>query len=158
MFNIGKEAGLEKNMIILAVSILLASLSVLVHYEFLVLIERVVMRKSIDIQTLSIHSRWLVCVVLLILLLAHTVEILLFAVTYQILGQGMDMGSIQGAQSEGFQSVVYFSFSSYTTLGTGDLFPVGALRILAGFEGLLGLLLIGWSASFLYLEMRALRF
>ena len=38
-------------------------------------------------------------------------------------------------------------------LGFGDVVPNGPLRLLAGAEALNGLLLIGWSASFLYLEM-----
>ncbi|EEB77646.1 hypothetical protein GPB2148_582 [marine gamma proteobacterium HTCC2148] len=48
---------------------------------------------------------------------------------------------------------VYFSFTTYTTLGMGDIEPIGDLRYLTGLESLTGLVLITWSASFLYLEM-----
>ena len=48
----------------------------------------------------------------------------------------------------------YFSFACYTSLGIGDIVPVGGLRLLAGIEALNGLMLIGWSASFLLVEMR----
>ncbi len=48
---------------------------------------------------------------------------------------------------------VYFSFTTYTTLGFGDVVPHGELRYLTGLEALTGLLLITWTASFLYLEM-----
>jgi len=48
---------------------------------------------------------------------------------------------------------LYFSAETYTSLGFGDVVPDGPLRLLAGAEALNGLLLIGWSASFLYLEM-----
>ena len=48
---------------------------------------------------------------------------------------------------------VYFSFTTYTTLGFGDIEPFGDLRYLTGLESLPGLVLITWSASFLYLEL-----
>jgi hypothetical protein len=49
---------------------------------------------------------------------------------------------------------IYFSASVFTTLGFGDLSPVGPIRFVAGTEALTGLVLIGWSASFTYLEMQ----
>ena len=42
---------------------------------------------------------------------------------------------------------------TYTTVGFGDLAPVGAVRFLSGTEALTGFVLITWSASFTYLEM-----
>ena len=42
----------------------------------------------------------------------------------------------------------------FTTLGFGDLNPLGALRIIASLKSLTGLVLIGWSASFTYLSMQ----
>ena len=42
----------------------------------------------------------------------------------------------------------------FSSLGYGDVIPQGALRALAGFEALNGLLLIGWTASFLFVEMQ----
>jgi hypothetical protein len=47
----------------------------------------------------------------------------------------------------------YFSFTTYTTLGFGDIQPIGDLRFLIGMESLTGLVLITWTASFLFLEM-----
>jgi hypothetical protein len=49
---------------------------------------------------------------------------------------------------------VYLSFITYTTVGYGDVVANGYLRYLTGIEALLGLLLITWSASFLFLEMQ----
>ena len=49
---------------------------------------------------------------------------------------------------------VYFSFTTFTTLGFGDIEPIGDLRYLTGLEALTGLVLITWTASFLYLEMQ----
>jgi hypothetical protein len=39
---------------------------------------------------------------------------------------------------------------TYSRIGFGDLYPVGGARLLAGVEAVIGLLLIGWSASFTY--------
>ena len=39
------------------------------------------------------------------------------------------------------------------TLGIGDVFPTGALRVIAGIESLLGLLMMTWSASFTFIYM-----
>jgi len=48
---------------------------------------------------------------------------------------------------------IAFSAETYTSLGLGDIRPVGVLRLLAGTETLTGLILIAWSASFTYLAM-----
>jgi hypothetical protein len=48
---------------------------------------------------------------------------------------------------------LYFSAETFTSLGFGDVTPVGPIRLLAGLEALNGLLLIGWSASFTYIAM-----
>jgi hypothetical protein len=53
----------------------------------------------------------------------------------------------------GFVDFFYFSITCYTTLGLGDVFPSGAMRIVAGIEALNGFVLIGWSTSFTYLAM-----
>ncbi|MGE5242209.1 MAG: ion channel [Bacteroidota bacterium] len=42
---------------------------------------------------------------------------------------------------------------TYTSLGLGDVYPLGDLRLIAGIESLIGLLMIAWSASFTYLMM-----
>jgi hypothetical protein len=49
---------------------------------------------------------------------------------------------------------VYFSFTVFSTVGFGDIEPTGNLRFLTGIESLTGLVLITWSASFLYFEMQ----
>ena len=43
---------------------------------------------------------------------------------------------------------------NYTTLGYGDITPHGLVRFTAGLEALTGLLLIAWTASFMYYEIR----
>ena len=48
----------------------------------------------------------------------------------------------------------YYSAVVYTTLGFGDIVPVGAIRFLTGTEAVTGLGLITWSASFVFIEMQ----
>lgn len=45
------------------------------------------------------------------------------------------------------------SMVTFTSLRLGDVFPQGELCLITGIEVLTGLLVIGWSASFLYMEM-----
>jgi hypothetical protein len=47
----------------------------------------------------------------------------------------------------------YFSAATYTSLGFGDVVPIGHMRMIAGAEALNGLLLIGWSVTFSFLTM-----
>lgn len=58
-----------------------------------------------------------------------------------------------GKYTVNHQYRVGYNTHRYTTLGTGDIEPHGDLRYLTGLESLTGLVLITWSASFLYLEM-----
>ena len=48
---------------------------------------------------------------------------------------------------------IYYSAVCFTTLGLGDLVPVGAVRFMTGTEALTGFVLIAWSASFTFVEM-----
>jgi len=49
---------------------------------------------------------------------------------------------------------VYLSFVTFTTVGYGDLIANGYMRYLTGVEALTGLILVTWSASFLFVEMQ----
>jgi len=49
--------------------------------------------------------------------------------------------------------VFYFSLVTYTSLGLGDIVPMGHLRLIAGIEALNGFLLISCSAAMLFLFM-----
>lgn len=119
--------------------------AVLIHYEALQL--------ASGLKTWSSSpSRTDILKVIAVLLVAHFVEIGLYAgvlLLCQHLGLGALAGEIEGDAIDW----LYFSFSSYTTLGVGDLHPRGPLRLIAGVEALNGLVLIGWSASFTYLTM-----
>ena len=48
------------------------------------------------------------------------------------------------------ETAVYFSLTTYTTIGFGDVVVGPGWRILAGIEGLTGLVLVGWSTAFVF--------
>ena len=87
-------------------------------------------------------------------LIAHTIEVWVFAVAYYAMHHSDGWGELAGDFSGTFMDCVYFSFTTFSTLGFGDIEPEGDLRFLTGIESLTGLVLITWSASFLYIEMQ----
>jgi hypothetical protein len=87
-------------------------------------------------------------------LIAHALETWVFASAYLMMTRIEGWSSFQGNFTGTFIDWVYFSFTAFTTLGFGDIVPLGNLRYLTGIESLTGLVLITWSASFLYYEMQ----
>lgn len=85
--------------------------------------------------------------------LAPLMEVLLYAAAYALSERALALGNFGGQVVDGPLHYLYFSIISYTSLGLGDIYPGGHLRILTGVEALNGLLLIAWSASFIYLAM-----
>ena len=86
-------------------------------------------------------------------ILLHVVEIWLFGVVLWVLLQWPACGAIAGAGGALFLDLIYLSAISYTTVGFGDVAPVGPIRFLVATEAITGFVLIAWSASFTYLEM-----
>ena len=87
-------------------------------------------------------------------LVAHAIEIWIFALVYYKMHHASGWGSLVGNFDGSLMDCGYFSFTVFTTLGFGDIEPLGNLRYLIGVESLTGLVLITWTASFLYYEMQ----
>lgn len=133
-------------LIVIGVALALVSACVLIHYEVLRLTSELIPR-------LSISTRGKLLVVIAGVFGAHVLEICLFALGYATMDHFPVLGTISGQFSGSGADFFYFSITSYTTLGVGDLFPHGDLRLIAGLEALIGFVLIGWSASFTYIAM-----
>ena len=86
-------------------------------------------------------------------LMAHVVELSCFSFGYWLLDV-WDYGYLEGTKPEDAHDYWYFSFVAYTSLGFGDVTPNGSLRFMTALETLTGLVLIAWTASFIYLEMQ----
>ncbi len=89
------------------------------------------------------------------LFITHIVEVGIFAAGLFVTAEVFDLGTLQGFHDSNWRNDRYFSIETYTSLGLGDIYPTGELRMLAGFEVLTGLMMIGWSASFVFVETRA---
>ncbi len=126
---------------------LIVAVAVLIHYEFLY-------RFTQLMPILKIRHRFRIVLGVFCGLIAHTVEIWIFAYAYYFMNKKPGWGSLEGNFSDSLFDCVYFSFATYTTLGFGDIEPLGDLRYLTGLEALTGLVLITWTASFLYIEMQ----
>ena len=128
------------------VNSIVVALTVIIHYEFLY-------RFTILMPRLKIRHRLRIVIGVFGALVAHALEVWIFASSYFLMHHAEKWGHLQGNFNGSLMDCVYFSFTTYTTLGTGDIEPIGDLRYLTGLESLTGLVLITWTASFLYLEM-----
>lgn len=135
--------------VVLAVvlTLVLVSATVLIHHEVLRGTHRL-------IPVLLVSPRAKLLVVIGAIVFAHLVEICVFALAYLVAHGRFGLGSIAGEVSGTWLDFFYFSASTYSTLGVGDVVPNGPLRVVAGLESLTGLVLIGWSTSFTYLTMQ----
>jgi voltage-gated potassium channel Kch len=117
-----------------------------VHYEFL-------RGLNVLLPKVNIPSRRKLLVVVITTFVAHAIEIAMYGLGMYLLVTYMDVGILAGQHLTAVDTFLYFSTETYTSLGFGDIRPVGPIRLLVGVEALNGLLLIGWSASFTYLAM-----
>jgi hypothetical protein len=85
---------------------------------------------------------------------AHFFEIFLFAVAYFFMTSSGNFGSLHGAFVHNLGDCTYYSMVVYPTLGFGDVTPIGDIKFLTGVETVLGPVLIGWTTSFLFLQMQ----
>lgn len=133
-------------LIVLLACALLVSLTTLIHYEVLRLL-------NTELPLLQMPSRSKLLLVIIAAFLAHALEIAVYGIALFLLVQYMGVGNLLAPASLSVNVFLYFSAETYTSLGFGDLTPVGPVRLLAGAEALNGLLLIGWSVSFAYISM-----
>jgi len=132
---------------IVLINSFLVTAAVLVHYE-------VLNGLTILLPRMPITYRFRVLFGVFGCLCAHVIEIWLFAAGYYRVVKAGGLGTLQGNFHNTLLDCSYFSFTTYTSLGLGDIEPMGHIRFLAGLEALTGLVLITWSASFMYLEMQ----
>lgn len=124
--------------------------AVMLHYEVSVLLTRWV-------ATTHLTHRRRILMLVFGLLILHIVEIWLFGGAAWFLVTIMKSGVITNVLDQvdfDFLDFVYFSAVTYTTVGYGDLWPIGPVRFLYGAESLIGLVLITWSASLTFIEMQ----
>ena len=133
---------------VLLTTIFVISLVIGLHYE--------VLRACIGfLPAVSHRRRQRVVVLILVILCTHVVEIWLFAFGYYGLLRFDGFGELTGfVEINTLFDHAYFSAMVYTTVGFGDVYPLGPIRFMTGMEALTGLVMITWSASFTFLEMQ----
>jgi len=134
---------------------IIVTVCVLLHYEGLRGLSR-----WVTMELLPPRGR--ITTLILGLILLHSAEIWVFAGGYYLLESVTDYADfLHFGFGEGMVERpmtlfdhAYYSAVVYTTLGFGDVVPVGAVRLLTGTEAVTGLGMITWSASFVFLEMQ----
>ena len=127
-------------------SIGLIMATVLFHYEALGIYTRM-------LEVPGRNPRVRILYLVFGLFILHIAEIVIFALAFWGL-ISIGFGELHGMQNHQFYSFFYYSAVVYTTLGFGDIIPIGPAKILTAMESLIGLGFITWSASFTFLEMQ----
>jgi len=128
------------------ITLVLVMLSVIIHYEMLRAVSNALL-------SISVKPRARLLVIIAVVFIAHITQISLFAIAFGLMQLQWGLGEIVGRLEGGWLDFFYFSASNFTTLGMGDIFPTGHLRLVSAIESLAGLVLITWSASYTYLAM-----
>ena len=118
--------------------------TVLVHAVSLELI----LKALLPVRT-EIKVRWRTVVFALVVLAvfsAHVIEIWIWAIFYYMTASITEIPT--------WEAALYFSTSSFTTVGFGDLVLSEDWRLLSSFEATNGMILFGWSTAFIFEVVR----
>jgi len=134
------------------ISILVIAITSLITYEILGFVWN-------TLPHLSFTPRLRVLLIIIPIFTSHIIAVWLYALVYFLVENYTSLGHLTGNISgssmtySSFMERLYFSASTYTSLGFGDIVPNKDLRMLASAEVLNGLVMIGWTISFTYLSM-----
>lgn len=123
----------------LALGTLMISLTVVIHTFGLMGVTHVMSWVTDRIRLHGHRSRMLAMNTVVIGVFAVlTAEVWLWAASFTLIGVVDD-----------FETALYFSTITFSTVGYGDVVPHPEWRMLAALEGVNGFLLIGWSTAYL---------
>jgi uncharacterized protein YhhL (DUF1145 family) len=137
----------DANLLVVLSTVVAVAVVVLLHYEGLALISSWLAKRR------EMISRRNVLYGIFSVLALHVLEIWVFGVTIWLLMHYPQTGHVTGADPLQLLDGVYLAAITYTTVGYGDVAPIGPIRFIAGTMSLTGFVMITWSASFTYLEM-----
>lgn len=125
----------------------LAVLMMLIHAMGVVLVTKLLKLEDAALRAhrLDFRAFGLLTSMALSLFVIHAFEITLFALFY-----------LQSGATQSLEASLYFSASSYATLGHPDMPFPERWRLLGAMEGLIGFLLIGWSTAVFVTDMNKL--
>jgi hypothetical protein len=131
---------------VIAATVVAVAICVLLQYEALVFVWHHLGQRSLQRRAKVLYG-------ILAVITIHTLEILVFGATIWGLLWWPATGELSGPEYVDFFECVYLSAVTFSTVGFGDIAPVGPIRFTSATEALCGFVLITWSASFTYLEM-----
>ena len=136
--------------IVSLINAVLVLLAIFLHYEVLYHLARQLAAMW------HVARRFRVFISVCVIFIAHVVEIWIFTLGYYYTLSLPEMGKLVGENLAhgGLMDCAYLSFVTFTTVGYGDLVVHGYARYLTGLEALTGLVLVTWSASFLFIAMQ----
>jgi voltage-gated potassium channel len=124
----------------LLVAAVLLAICVLIHAWGTLAIQSGLRRRfAVSTNVRILHPFVLLVVLFMFIFALHAAEMLVWAVAY------WSVGALPG-----FGEAVYFSVSSYTTVGYGDVVLGPEWRTLGATEAAVGILLFGWSTALLF--------
>ena len=123
------------------VAFILVSINVSIHATGMVALFQWVirMRPRIEKKFGPSGEIWLLIRIFAIIISLHLSQICAWAGFYTMWGGVED-----------FETALYFSIASYTTIGYGDIVLSRDWRLLGGIEGVTGVLMFGWSTGAIF--------
>ena len=126
----------------LGVGAAMIALCVIIHGLGLFTLQKAMHGEAADerfrnLEPLSLRGTIFTLLTVFALIFVHFVEIWLFAFVYDFIGA-----------LPNFHESLYFSTISYSTIGYGDESIAHQWRMVAALEGILGVIMLGWSTAF----------
>lgn len=131
----------------LLIAFVVVAICVVIHISGIVVLAWWILKKRelFETEPTVIRSILTLIVVFGVIIFLHMIETAVWAVVYQAWGLFPD-----------FETSLYFSLTSYTTMGFGDVVLPEKWRLLGGLEGISGVLLCGISTAFIFVILTGL--
>ena len=131
----------------LSVAALIVAVCLLLHVAGLLLMAEWLLRRREYLERKGARMRYAMLLVLLFvgIMLLHVLETSMWAVFYY-----------SRALFKDFETSLYFSLTSYTTIGYGDVLLPQRWRLLGAIEGVTGVLFCGISTAFIFAVMSSM--
>ena len=128
----------------ISVAVGIVFVCLLLHVVGILAMSEWLLRKRVYFESERVRGVYGILLLFLfsLIMVLHLTEMSLWAVFYHQRGLFAD-----------FETSIYFSLSSYTTIGYGDVLLPRRWRLLGGVEGISGVLLSGVSTAFIFAVM-----
>ena len=123
----------------LIASFLLLALCVVIHSMGIALLLRFTRSRPLQPESHPWRAAFFIVRVAWWLVALHLIQIVIWAIYFRVQGCLPD-----------FETALYFSGVTYSTLGYGDVVLPHEWRMLGPTEGLTGILMCGWSTAFFF--------